>query len=249
MKSRAACCLVVCLVSPPNIANAQTSLGDSRAFAALRSSHVGSLTPLLTPAMISRQLNGAQLAIRYGRRDERNVRTQAIAASAVFGIGLQSSATFTAGALDADCTSCSPALLLGIGGDMRVAEFGDIMGGGSQLSVAVSGDLGYAQLKPGDDYAATLAVGAPITLSLSGGGREALRIAPYFTPVFGVGETSTPCMNTASTCDKSGMRWVLGGGVGVWNRTSSVSASLGVNQVVLSGARPVFGLNVIFGGR
>lgn len=238
-----------CLMSPFTVAAAQTNTGDARAFAALRSSHVGSLTPLLTPAMISRQLNGAQLAIRYGRRDESNVRTQALAGSAMFGLGLQSSTTITAGVLDADCTGCSPGLLLGLGGDMRIAEYGDIVGGGSQISVAVSGDLGYAQLKPTDDYAITLAVGLPLTLSVSGGGREALRIAPYFTPVFGVGETSTPCMNTATTCDKSGMRWVLGGGVGVWNRTSPISATIGINQVVLSGAKPVFGLNVIIGGR
>ena len=82
-----------------------------------------------------------------------------------------------------------------------------------------------------------------------------MRVAPYFTPVFGVGETSSPCPSvpipsgSSMNCDKSGVRWVLGGGIGLWNPESGVAATVGMNQVVLSGARPVFGINVILGGR
>jgi len=226
-------------------AGAQTN-SELRAFSALRVSHVGALTPIMTPAMLHRTLNGAQLGLRYGLRDELGVRTQSVAASALFGLGLQSSVTATGGFSDADCVDCTPALMLGVGGDMRLYEGGDVVGGGSSLSVGVSGDIGFAQLKP--DEAWVIGVGAPIALSLGSGGREGLRFVAFTTPMFGVGQTSTPCPGIM-TCDQSGTRWVLGGGLGVWNPMSSVSASIGINQVMLSGAKPVFGVNVAFGGR
>jgi len=237
---------VLALLTTAVTATAQSGTGDVRAFAALRASHMGSLTPIITPAMLGRRLNGAQLGVRYGLRDEAGVRSQAIAGSALFTIGLQSSVTLTAGVSDADCANCTPALLLGIGGDMRVYEAGDVAGGGSSLKVAVSGELGYAQIKP--DQAFVLGVGAPITLSLGAGGREGMRFVPYLVPVFGIGQTSAPCPGFM-VCDQSGTRWVIGGGIGVWNPMSSISASIGVNQVVQAGSKPVFGINVAFGGR
>jgi len=243
---------VALLVAPLADATGQTS--EERAFAALRASHLGSLTPLLTPAMLSRQPKGAQLGLRYGLRDEGGIRSQSIAGSALFAAGLQSSVIATAGVLNADCTSCSPALLLGVGADLRVAEAADVTGRGSLLTVVASGDLGYAQLKPENETAITLGVGLPVTLSIPTSARGT-RVVPYFTPVFGVGETSSPCPSFAipsgssMNCDKSGVRWVLGGGIGLWNPESGVAATVGVNQVVLSGAKPVFGINVILGGR
>lgn len=238
---------IVLLVATPVVsAVAQTSPGQQRAFMALRASPIGALIPMLTPAMLSRTLNGAQLGIRYGLRDEGGVKTQSVAGSALFGLGIQSSMTLTAGVSDADCFNCTPALLLGVAGDMRLYEGGDVAGGGSSLSVGVSGELGFAQLKPTEAF--VLGIGAPIAMSLGGGGREGLRFVPYFTPTFGIGQTNAPCA-ALMVCEQSGTRWVLGGGIGVWNPISSVSASLGINQVMLTGAKPVFGVNVTFGGR
>ena len=251
MSLRASAALLL-FVAPLGAASAQTS--DERAFAALRSSSIGSLTPLLTPAMLRRRLNGAQLGIRYGLRDENGLRTQAIAASAILPAGGQSSVTLTGGVLNTNCNGCESAVLLGVGGDMRVAEMGDVVRGGSLLSVGVNGDLGFAQLKPSSDYAITLGVGMPIVLSIASGARG-MRFAPYFTPVFGVGETSTSCPSMPAppglpmNCDKSGVGLVLGGGMGVWNPESGVAASIGINHVVHAGAKPVFGINVILGGR
>jgi hypothetical protein len=196
--------------------------------------------------MIGRQIEGAQLGIRYGFVNENNIQTHAVAGAGIFAAGLQSSVTVTAGVSDADCPDCSPAMLLGLGGDMRIMEATDVVGDGSALHVGVSGDFGYAQLKPGDDYAITLGIGAPITLSFGGGMEGGVRFAPFFTPVLGVGQTSTSC---PTGCDKSGTRWVLGGGIGVWNPLTSVSASVGINQVILTGSKPVFGVNVVIGGR
>ena len=244
--------VILLFVAPLGAATAQPS--DDRAFAALRSSSIGSLTPLLTPAMLRRRLNGAQLGVRYGLRDEDGLRTQAIAASAIFPAGEQSSLMLTGGVLNTNCSGCGSALLLAVGGDMRVAEMGDVVQGGSLLSAGVSGDLGFAQLKPSSDYAITLGVGLPIVLSIASGARG-VRFAPYFTPVFGMGETSTSCPampvppGSPMNCDKTGVGLVLGGGMGVWNPESGVAASIGINHVVHAGSKPVFGINVILGGR
>lgn len=224
------------------------SAGDRSAFTALRASHIGALTPLMTPAMISRSLNGAQLGIRYGLRDEGGIRSQALAGSALFGVGLQSSVALTAGVADADCGNCSPELMLGVGGDMRVFERGDVVASGSSFTIAVSGDVGYAQPRA-VEHAVALGVGAPTTLVL-GATREGMRIATYFTPVFGIGNVSAGCPTIpGSVCENSGTRVVLGGGVGVWNPLSSISASIGINHVMMNRTRPVFGVNVIIGGR
>ena len=221
--------------------------GDARALIVLRATHIGALTPSITPAMISRRLNGMQLGLRYGWHDEEGITTQAVALSGVLAVGMTSSIALTAGVTDADCGPCSPALMLGVGGDMRIIEVGDAVAAGSALSVAVSGDVGFAQLKPGDETGLALGVGAPVTLTFSAA-PDGMRFAPYVVPVFGIGSTSLGCTGIVA-CEESGTRFVIGGGIGVWNPLSSISASLGINHVMAEGARPVFGVNVLIGGR
>lgn len=227
-------------------AAAQTS--GQRAFVSLRGSHIGALTPMMTPAMTSRRLNGAQLGLRYAFRDESGINTHAVAGSGIFAIGLASSFSLTAGVTDADCFGCDPGLMLGVGADTRVLESGDMAGRGSSFTVAVSGDVGYARLQPTDVSATTIGIGAPSTLTF-GGTPDGMRLAAFVTPVFGIGSTSWGCGLAPGNCEESGTRWVLGGGIGVWNPTSSISASVGVNHVFLEDAKPVFGVNVQIGGR
>src|SRR4051812_24568130 len=172
-------CIALVLATLSTVGKAQQA-SDIRATIALRSTHIGALAPMMTPAMINRRLNGAQFGVRYGLLDEGGVRTQAVVGAASFLMGLESSFTLDAGVLDADCFRCSPAMLLGAGADMRIANRGDFMGSGSQLSVSVSGEIGYGQLKPGSDYAIALGVGVPFALSFGGGGQDGLRFVPYF---------------------------------------------------------------------
>jgi hypothetical protein len=229
----------------PAFADAQ-STSERSALIALRGTPIGSLSPIMTPAMVSRRLNGAQLGIRYGLRDEGNVRSQAVAGSVIVGLGLESSASLTAGVIDADCLNCSPDLMLGLAGDMRVFERGDVAASGSSFSIAISGDLGYGRPEEAE-HVISLGVGAPMTLSF-GATPEGMRIAPFFTPVFGIGSISAPCP-VLLPCENSGTRFVLGGGIGFWNPISSISASIGVNHVMTDGAQPLFGVNVLIGGR
>jgi hypothetical protein len=165
-------------------------------------------------------------------------------------MGLNSSVAFTAGVADADCNGCSPALLLGIGADMRVYERGDVLSVGSIFTLAVSGDVGYAEVKPTDSDALGLGIGAPMTL-VFGADRSGWRLTSFFTPVFGIGRLNGLVCPGIGPCDESasGTRILLGGGVGLWSPLSSVSASLGINQVMADEARPVYGVSVVIGGR
>jgi hypothetical protein len=229
---------------------AQTS-GDVNAFAALRQTPIGALTPLVTPAMSERRLNGVQLGLRYGFSSDNSARTQAFAATAMMAPNLASTFTLTAGVLTADCVNCSASLMLGVGGDARVYEGGDAASGAS-LTLAISGDVGYSRLRQTDADALALAIGLPVTLSFPTGGTQGLHISPYFTPSFGIGGLRMDCAALNASlggCDTNGSRWLMGGGVGVWNPTTNVSASLGVNRVMLQGAETVYGINVVIGGR
>ena len=138
------------LVLPVTAATSQTSFADSRAFVALRATPVGALVPMPGPAMVGRQLGGAQLGIRYGFNREEvvggSVSTQAVAASAIFALGLTGNWSLHAGIVDADCINCSPELMLGLGGEMRAFEIGDFLTAGSTLNLGVSGDFGYGRL-------------------------------------------------------------------------------------------------------
>lgn len=245
--------LVVCAAAlvalPLSSATSQTSLEDARAFVALRASPIGALVPVLGPAVAGRTLNGAQLGIRYGFNTEDvtggSVNTQAIAGSAIFALGLTGTWSLHAGVTDADCLNCSPELMLGLGGEMRAFEVADFLTAGSSLNIGVSGEFGYARLKTVDINAYALAIGAPVALSMSGG-TSGMRIVPYLTPAFGIGKLSSTC-GAAEACD--GTRMLLGGGIGFWNPVSNISASLGANHVFMPDQQPVYGVNVVIGGR
>ena len=237
--------LVLIAIAAP----ASSALGQRDLFAAvaLAATPIGALTPLMSPSMVGRTLDGAQLALRYGQSGgDGGSTTRNIAGSGIFSVGLKSSVSITAGVQTNNCPSCSPTILLGAGGDMRLYDGGEVAGGGSGLAVSVSGDFGYGRAF-GEDDAYALGVGTPVTLSLASGGRDALHIVPFFTPVFGIGQTS-PCPSSQPNCERSGTRFVFGGGVGVWNPMTTVSASLGINKVIQEGSDVVYGINVVFGG-
>ena len=242
--------LAATLLLAPLSPAASQAIQDARAFVALRTTHIGALVPLLGPAIVGRQLNGAQLAIRYGFNREEftggDVITNSVAGSGVFAAGTTATWAIHAGVSDADCEGCDPELMLGVGGEMRVFEVGDFLGG-STLNFGVSGDAGYAQLKTSGSTlsALSLGIGMPTALTLSRDQGSGMRIVPYLTPVFGIGQIND-CGGNGSC---NGTRFVLGGGIGFWNPLSSISASLGVNQVFFPDQDPVFGVNVVIGGR
>lgn len=239
--------MLCALLAVPIAAAPAQSEADARAWVALDASHIGALTPLLSPAILGRQLRSAQLAIRYGFSSDAGVTRHAVAGSGIFAAGMNSSVSVTAGVSDADCADCTPELMLGLGGDMRIFSAGDVLGAGSMFDLGVSGEFGYARLQPTDINAYALGIGAPMALSVTGDATTGMRFVPYFTPVFGIGTLSTDCLTPG--CRNSGTRWVLGGGIGVWNPLTSISATVGFNRVMLEGAATTFGVNVVLGGR
>ena len=238
--------LALLLVVAPAPLLAQITTGEIAAVA-LRATYIAALPPLMSPAMIGRQLDGAQFAFRYGIREQDSVFTSAVAASAVFSIGMKSGVALTAGLVDADCFGCPPRVTAGVGGDMRVYEKSTVVRHGSDLTVALSGDAAWAQV-PSEESAIGLSLGAPITLTLRGSGQEGVHFVSFLNPALGVGQVDL-CPSGSPNCEDTGSRWLIGGGVGLWNPLVNISASLGVNYVFEDHSKPVYGITVIFGGR
>ena len=237
--------VAIALLAAPGPIVAQTTSFVGEALAA---TPVGALTPMMSPAMTGRTLDGGQLGLRYGLRwrSDTDVQTQNIAAVGLFSIGLKSSMALTAGIRDSDCDGCTPRLLLGLGADMRVYETSFFVGHGSGFALSVSGDLGYGSAF-GEEDAYSLGIGAPLTASFAMGDQDGLRIVPYLTPVFGIGQTDCPL--GFAGCEESGTQLILGGGIGMWNPMTSISASLGFNRVMQDEERTIFGVNIMIGGR
>ena len=237
---------VFAIASAPGVARAQEV--TEWAGAAIAASPIGALTPLMSPSMIGRSLDGAQLALRYGLEwvTDTPVSPYGLAATGIFALGLKSTVSITAGLRDANCDGCHARLMLGAAGDMRVYETSEFVGNGSGIALSVSGEVGYGSAF-GEEDAFALGVGTPLTFSFATGDRDALRIAPFIVPVFGVGQTSCPA--GLPDCGQSGSRLVLGGGVAVWNPMTNISASVGFNRVMQEGEKTIYGVNIVLGGR
>ena len=70
-----------------------------------------------------------------------------------------------------------------------------------------------------------------------------MKFVPYVTPAFGFGRAG------GGGASESGVRFLLGGGVGLYNPESSVSVHAGFQQIFISGAKMLFGVGLSLGGR
>ena len=136
--------------------------------------------------------------------------------------------------------------MLSLGGDRRI---GDMVLGtgsdGSRIQFAVNGELGYGQPQGAsisDGSVISGAVGIPISLVSSSRARDAMRIVPFVTPGFGFGAFN----GEGST---SGSAVMLGGGIGIYNRSSSVALSFGFQYIAVRDASTQLGINLVLGGR
>src|SRR5262245_27241862 len=123
--------LVPALASAMSVAAAQEPSGRFRAFTALNASELGALSPMMTPSMTQRKLNGVQWALRYGVRDSNDVVSSSVAGTVLFEIGMAASVYGTVGVRNVACEAgCEPQALAGVGGDMRVYQLGDVINRG-----------------------------------------------------------------------------------------------------------------------
>ena len=246
--------LVACLVLGTR-AGAQ-SAGDIAAFNALTFTPVGGLPPIMTSTIAADVQRSAQFSIRYGYtsggpRDVLfgNGDLNAFGFSGVFPMGLGSTVTLTGGVASPECGNCDPGLMLGIGGDMRLTTMP--MGPdreAARLTISLNGEFGFGKPKLPFDIVSSVwsgAVGLPIGL-VSGGRNAGMRIVPFITPAFGFGNVD---FTDDEFDSESGSRFMLGGGVGVYNRTSSVVLNLGFQYVAIDHGGTQIGLALTLGGR
>jgi len=112
---------------------------------------------------------------------------------------------------------------------------------GMLLRVGLNGEFGYS--KPTNATLLAGSVGLPLSL-ISRGGRNEMHVVPFLTPAFGFGD-----FNPENGDSGSGSKFMLGGGVGIFNPTSSVALNLAFQHVFVDGGQTEFGLGLVLGGR
>jgi hypothetical protein len=232
---------------PTQASNAQ-STNDPVARAALQLTPIGALPPLVTSTLQGEVQRSAALALRYGYISASNGGADANngGVTAIFPVGLVGTISLTAGVFKYTCEHCNAGLMLSLGGDRRL---GDLVIGtardGSRMQFALNGELGYGQPQGGTISGGSVisgAVGIPISFISSSRSRDAMRIVPFVTPGFGFGDFT-------GEGSSSGSALMLGGGLGIYNRSSSVALSLGFQYIAVQDATVQIGLNLVLGGR
>ena len=217
------------------------SEGALAAWVALLGTPVGALAPLMTPTMASASARSAQLALRYGHASGETdfASLNNFAVTALFPAGTGATVSLTGGMIRPSCDGCDTNLMLSIGGDL--ALYSSPLGPSSdagRFAMALNGELGYG--KPENGTLVAGAVGLPFSLVL---GTGPMKFVPYVTPAFGFGSASDHGSST------SGVRFLLGGGVGLSSTESSVSVHAGFQQIFITDAKMLFGVGLSIGGR
>jgi hypothetical protein len=225
----------------------QQDINNGAAYDALLLTPPGAVAPLATSTIVDQRQQGAVFAIRYGYVPTNGgVGFNNLAATAVLPMGLGATVSLTGGTTIPTCQSnisgCSPGLMLGAGGDMRLAALGTAPA--TRIVVAVNGELGYG--KPRNvDHEFSGSVGLPVSLIFNGDPTQGLRIVPFVTPAFGFGNEEID----SGSGSQSGQRVMIGGGVALTNPTSNVAATLGFQKIVIDGGKTQVGVSISLGGR
>lgn len=242
--------LLAAIAVPVAALSAQT-LGDQFTYDADLRTPIAGLPPLVTSTISGEVQSGVALAVRYGYLSS-TPKLNNFGATAILPLGLGSTVSLTGGVSALSGGPCGPAfcdrsdnaLMLSVAGDTRIGEMPFGTGRSpTRLAFTVNGELGYSQ--PRGRHETAVEVGVPISLIQGGLARGAMRIVPFVTPEFTFANVSFN--NGGGT--ESGSRFAIGGGVGIWNPTSSVGANFGFQYVAISGAQVELGLNLTLGGR
>lgn len=224
------------------------SRNEIAARAALVLTPVGALPPLVTSTIQGEVQRGVALGLRYGYLSGTNGGSDANNAgiTAILPFGLGSTVSLTGGFFSYNCEECDPGLMLSVGADRALGEMPFGTGrDGSRLRFALNGELGYGQPSGASFTEGSVisgAVGVPISLVSGSRVRDEMRIVPFVTPGFGFG-------GIRGRDSASGTALMIGGGVGIYNRSNSVALSFGFQHVTVQDAGTQIGLALVLGGR
>ena len=102
------------------------------------------------------------------------------------------------------------------------------------FTLGLNGQLGYSRSE-GDLLTWSASVGFPLSYAFGHG--DALRVVPFLTPAFGA-------RNIGLGLPGTGVRFLVGGGLGILNQPSGMGVTLGVQRVIINGGKTVFGLGL-----
>lgn len=222
---------------------AQVISDDVAAYRALMLTPAGALPPIATSTINGEVQSGVALALRYGYYGGGTTLSSHnnFGATAILPLGIGSTVSLTGGVASGQGNN---GLMLSIGGDTRITEmpFGNTSDS-RRLAIGVNGEVGYG--KPTGEHVVSAEVGVPLSLIPGRMARDAMRIIPWVTPAFGFGNEKYDDFDQTF----SGSRFMIGGGLAMYNPTSSVAFSAGVQYVSIQNAQLQIGLNLVLGGR
>jgi len=251
--------LFVCLLLPA--AAAAQSSNELAVFSAGNLTPVAGLPPIMTSSISGRVQRSVQFGMRYGylaqeRREAELPRGQVdvnnFAVTAVLPMGLGATVSITGGVSSPTCSDCDPGLMLSLGGDMRLTEFPfGPTEDAARFTVTVNGEFGFAKPKLPLRILSTAwagSVGVPIGY-LTSGHNGGMRIVTFVTPALVFGATDFEDNIPGFPGSESGARFMIGGGVGIFNAKSPIMLNVGAQYIAIENGGAQIGVALIFGGR
>jgi hypothetical protein len=241
---------------------AAQSTNELAVFSAGNLTPVAGLPPIMTSSISGQAQLSAQLVLRYGylaqeRREQLVPRGQVdinnFGVTGVLPMGLGATISITAGVSSPACSDCDPGLMLSLGGDMRLTEvpFGSAEDA-ARLTIAVNGEFGFGKPKLPLRILSTAwagSVGVPIGLLTGRRNAGGMRIVPFITPALVFGTTDFEDNIAGFPNSESGARFMIGGGVGIYNRQSPIVLNVGFQYMAIENGGAQIGLALMFGGR
>jgi hypothetical protein len=210
---------------------AAQSVGDVAAYVALSLTPVGALPVMARATMFDAGPAPASFNARYGTQDELHT----FGVGGDFRAGGSARAAVSLGYLT--CDGCDGVLMLGA--DYITPVFRSAVGTGTtpaSFTVSVNPSLGVARPTDGELSALAASVGLPAAVALGGAGA---RVAAFISPGLGFGLLS------GAGESESGMRPMLGGGLGV--RLGQVTISGSAQKIFIDGGETQYGLGIAMG--
>ena len=136
----------------------------------------------------------------------------------------------SAGYARVSCNGCGGGF---VAGGVYEGSLKQSTGTGGTFTLGLNGRLGYS--RNGGFSSWSTSVGLPFSYAFGSG--DAMRIVPFLTPAVGAG-------NVDFSFSGTGLRFLVGGGVGVLNQPAGIGVTLGVQRVIISGGKLVFGLGL-----
>ena len=221
------------------------SVSEVLAYEALLRTPVAGLVPLATTTILNDAQPRAAFAARYSYVPDgpNNPQISNLGATGIVPIALGTSVSFTAGITTA--ARQSTAFMGSIGADTRVGStpLSDSRDA-QRLVFALNGEIAYA--KPQHESMVTGSVGMPISLVPGNRRAEGIHFVPYVTPALGIASVH---FDDRTNVSESNSRFMLGGGLAIYNRTSNVAVNIGFQYISIENTQTQVGIALVLGGR